>query len=262
MGAWGTGIFQDDLACDIRDRYRDLIGEGLRGPEATARILDECRDSLNDPDEGGVVWLALAAVQWQLGRLEGDTLERALRVIESGSDLKRWDVDSKDQVRREKALEKLRGQITSTRRPERKVARRVLCESPWRTGDLFAYRLLSDNFVIFRVIDNETDRGGTYPVCELLDWVGREIPQKEVLQQTNTRQSRGNHYRVINKMMLVGLKRKWMKRVLNLNLNLKPFHQRTWKFFPGTSIRAEHDPTVIVHFKILDKFLREDFLLQ
>ena len=29
MGTWGTGLFSDDLAADVRDEFRDLIGEGL-----------------------------------------------------------------------------------------------------------------------------------------------------------------------------------------------------------------------------------------
>ena len=41
MGAWGTGIFQDDTACDIRDDYKDHLGNGLSGSEATERILSE-----------------------------------------------------------------------------------------------------------------------------------------------------------------------------------------------------------------------------
>lgn len=41
MGAWGTGLFQDDTACDIREDYKDHLGNGLSGPEAVARILAE-----------------------------------------------------------------------------------------------------------------------------------------------------------------------------------------------------------------------------
>ncbi len=90
MGAWGTGIFQDDTACDIRDDYKDYLGDGLSGPEATTRILSEYKSSFADPDESGVAWLALAAVQWRHGRLDETTLEQALRVIDSGSNLAWW----------------------------------------------------------------------------------------------------------------------------------------------------------------------------
>ena len=70
MGAWETAVFSDDTACDVRDNYVDLIGDGLSGVEATKKLLREWTGSLDDPDEGPVFWLALAATQWKNGRLE------------------------------------------------------------------------------------------------------------------------------------------------------------------------------------------------
>jgi hypothetical protein len=66
MGAWGTGLFSDDIACEVRDFYVDLIGDGLTGPEATKALLLEWSSSLNDPDVSPVFWLALAATQWKV----------------------------------------------------------------------------------------------------------------------------------------------------------------------------------------------------
>jgi len=34
VGIWGPGIFSDDLAADVREEFRDLIGEGLTAEEA------------------------------------------------------------------------------------------------------------------------------------------------------------------------------------------------------------------------------------
>ena len=114
MGVWGAGVFQDDTAADIREEYRDHIGNGLSGPEATARILQGYASSLADAEGAGVVWLALAAAQSQCGRLEPETLEKALGVIDSGSDLARWKTGSNgDYLKRRAVLEKLRAQITS-----------------------------------------------------------------------------------------------------------------------------------------------------
>jgi hypothetical protein len=113
MGAWGTGIFQDDTACDVRDDYRQHLGNGFSGPEATARVLEEYASSLSDPEQAGVVWLALAATQWRCGRLDSTTLENALRVIDSGSDLVRWKDAGRDCKRRAAGLQKLRIQLTS-----------------------------------------------------------------------------------------------------------------------------------------------------
>ncbi len=79
MGTWGVALFQDDLAADLRDEFRDLIGEGLSSTEATDRLKTEFASSLEDVDEKPVFWIALAHIQWKLGRLDEHTKHEALR---------------------------------------------------------------------------------------------------------------------------------------------------------------------------------------
>lgn len=246
MGVWGTGIFQDDTACDIRENYRGYLGQGLSGAEATARVLADFESSLVDPDEAGVVWLALAATQWKLGRLDAETLAKALEVINSGADLKRWS-ESKDLAKRRSVLEKLRVQITSPQPAKKRVAERKLCESRWSEGDLIAYRLTNGRLVIFCIIGHQTDKGGTYPVCELLDWMGEDIPPKDVLRSLNVKRSRPDYKHAITQMMLVGLNQKWAKRLLEVEVRLKPTQRK--------------GPSSVVHFKYLDHFLKNWFLI-
>jgi hypothetical protein len=248
MGAWGTGIFQDDTACDIRDQYKDLLGEGLSPQLAKARILESYASSFADQDESGVAWLALAAVQSKTGRLDADTLGHALRVIDSGSDLLRWSGNPKDLAKRKIALNGLRVQLTAPQPPEKKVAKRILCECRWHVGDLFSFQLLSGRLIVFRVIGHHTDKGGTYPVCELLDWIGSVIPSESELSGLEVKRSRKDFKHTVTQMMLVGLKRKWATRVADIPLKLKPTQKR--------------ERCSVVHFKFLDKFLREWFLLE
>jgi hypothetical protein len=59
MGAWGTDIFADDNAADLRDDYRKLIGDGVTGPQATDRLIAQWAPQ-GDPDLEPVFWLALA----------------------------------------------------------------------------------------------------------------------------------------------------------------------------------------------------------
>ena len=247
MGAWGTGIFQDDMACDVRDSYRDFLGEGMSGPDAKARILKEFSSILGDAHESGVLWMALAAVQWKLGRLDEETKAEALRVIESGTDLERWNPSSKDYEKRKAALEKLRVQLTSPQPASRKVPRRILCESRWSEGDLFGYRLLDGRLILFKVIGHHTDKGGKYPVCHLLDWIGEDVPGKDVLRSLEVKQSRPDHRHSIKQMMLVGLRPKWAKRLIEVEVRVKAEKQKV--------------PSSVVHFKYLDKFLKEWFLI-
>jgi hypothetical protein len=155
----------------------DLVGDGLTGIEATQRLLREWAETLNDPDEGPVFWLALAATQWKKGRLEDFVLQRAITTIDGGADLERWDVNSRDYKKRQKVLEKLRAKLTSPQPPPKRIPKRFRDSNTWPVGDLVSYRLVSGRLVIFRVIGHHTDRGGTAPVCELLDWVGDAIPK-------------------------------------------------------------------------------------
>jgi hypothetical protein len=189
MGAWGTALFSDDTSCDVRDSYVDLVGDGLTGPEATKVLLREWSASLNDPDESPVFWLALAATQWRCGRLESHVLQQALNVIGSGSDLARWESGSKDFEKRKVVLNKLRAQLTSPYPPEKRIPKRFRDTNEWRVGDLVAYKMRSGRFVILRTIGHHGDKGGTGPICELLDWSGEQIPQS--FRSLGVRKSRG-----------------------------------------------------------------------
>jgi hypothetical protein len=246
MGVWGTGIFEDDTACDVRGHYKDCLGEGRSGPEARRWILNEYQDLLSDSGDSGVIWLALAAVQWKHGRLEQDTLDQALHVIDSRSDLSRWEADSEDRSARKAALEELRAQITSPQPAEKKVARRVLAECRLKRGDLLAYTLGSGTKIIFRVIDRFTDQGGTYPVCEILEWKGSEIPAKAALKTLCIVRSRADYMHTITQLMICRFDEK-SPRVQKIDSRTKP-------------AQKESGPSVIL-WKHLDKFLAERFQL-
>jgi len=224
MGVWGTDIFQDDTASDIRQDYKDHLGNGLSGPEATTRILAEYKSSLDDPHEAPVVWIALVAVQWKHGRLEAETLARALHVIDSGRDLARWDSNAKDLAKRRAVLEKLRTQITSPQPEAKKVRKPVVATCEWLVGSLVAYRMNSGNLAVLRVIGYHKDKGGTAPVCEVLDWTGTETPTEEMLRSTQVRE--GEVFRQkIHRIIVFGLNKDAVRRISLLDFRLEPFHK-------------------------------------
>ncbi len=247
MGAWGIGIFQDDTACDIRDDYKDYLGDGLSGPEATARILSEYKSSFADPDESGVAWLALAAVQWRHGRLDETTLDQALRVIDSGSDLARW-ADSRDHAKRRAVLERLRAEITSPQPAQKKVRKQVRASCDWPVGAVIAYRLISGNLAIFRVIGFHADKGGTFPICELLDWTGTEAPSQETLRSVKVREGEAFRQK-IHRLILLSLNNGAAKRVVRLDFTLEPFNKPIC-------------PQTLVLWKEMDNFLKRWFQLE
>lgn len=244
MGAWGTALFSDDTACDVRGSYVDLVDDGLTGPEATKALLREWSASLNDPDESPVFWLALAATQWRCGRLESHVLQQALNLIDNGSDLARW--QSKDFNKRKAVLEKLRAQLTSPQPPEKRIPKRFRDSNEWRVGDLVAYRMLSGRFVILRTIGHHSDNGGTGPICELLDWSGEEIAKS--FESFDIRKSRGA--RPITQFLIgrTRAKERPEDRLQYLGVNLKPSQK------PG-GFR-------VLLWRWLDKTLQEDFGLE
>jgi hypothetical protein len=178
MGTFGTAIFSDDFACDIRDEFKELLGDGLSSQQATGALMNSYAESLNDPDEATVFWLALAAVQWKTGRLLDYVKTKAIAIIEDGSDLERWraEEDEKLVVQRNKQLLKLKEQLLSQQPSEKKIAKYYKEFTPFEIGDVFSYAHSSGNFALMRVIGHSEDEGGRRPDCELLNFFSREVP--------------------------------------------------------------------------------------
>jgi hypothetical protein len=182
MGTWGVAVFSDDLAADVRDDFRDLIGEGLPSTQAVEKLLAEHSASVKDEDEAPVFWIALALTQWKLGRLEERTKHEALQAIESGQGLRRWEA-SNDRGKRAAILEKARTQLLSPQPPPKRVPRRVKAANDWQVGEVIGLRLHSGRWTLIRVIDHHSDKGGRFAVCELLDWAGDQIPPAAAVEQ-------------------------------------------------------------------------------
>ncbi len=76
MGAWGTGLFDDDLASDIHNVWHDAIATGGSPAEATRAVRDNFeQDCADDYDDGPVFWLALASLQHDAAALESDVAQ-------------------------------------------------------------------------------------------------------------------------------------------------------------------------------------------
>ncbi len=185
MGAWGTAIFSDDTALDVRDSYRELLEDGVAAEEATKTVIQSSREIIDDEDDGPVFWLALAATQWKLGRLEDHVKEQALRVIDSGAGLARWEEEGpKLLVQRRAVMTKLKDQLLSPQPPAKKVKKRFRFYIPdMQTGDAFSFRLDSGKIVILRVAGIEQDRYGPCLCVELCDWIGDTPPPPKQIER-------------------------------------------------------------------------------
>jgi hypothetical protein len=52
MGAWGYGIRQDDLVCDVIGVFEDLLKAGKSVREATEGVKSKFTGAMKDPDDG------------------------------------------------------------------------------------------------------------------------------------------------------------------------------------------------------------------
>lgn len=112
MGAWGTGIMDDDLALDIKAEFEDAINEGLDVPQATARVFEAFADVSEDEDEGPILYLALAQLQLEKNHLLPEVGNQALQIIENGMGLERWEEAGNNTLKERKiALNALRDRL-------------------------------------------------------------------------------------------------------------------------------------------------------
>lgn len=174
MGAWGPKLYQDDIAEDIREYYKDQLRRGKTGSEITQELMKQNEYVLSDSDDAPIFWFALADTQWNLGRLEDFVKEQALYHIRDGYDVRRWEMENpKGAKERAKVLSELEHKLLSPQPAEKKVSQYKLYQCEWKEGDVYAYPLVSE-------YAKEKGIGGRYflfhKIGETTYWPGHIIP--------------------------------------------------------------------------------------
>lgn len=190
MGNWGTGLFSDDEACDIRDEFRALIAGGLEPRGAVTRLAKQYLTRASDDCERAVFWMALAATAWRCGRLTPLLRRRALACIAKGGDIQRWEDDAPELVpKRKAAFEALRGQLLSPQPPATRIPKTYRHNFGWRPGDAIAFRVRSGRTVIMRVLGIDRYRADELPVMDIAQWRGRRVPDAKTIAKAPRRRS-------------------------------------------------------------------------
>lgn len=145
MGTWGTKLYEDDTALDVKAYFEEHLRKKEPVEEITARMIEENKDLLQDPYDAPIFWFALADTQWNWGRLLPDVKEQALWWIAQGGDLRRWQENGPANViARQKELEALQQKLLSPLPPPKRIVKSRCFQCEWKIGDVFAYRLESD----------------------------------------------------------------------------------------------------------------------
>jgi len=141
MGAWGSSLYSNDTACDVREVYMELLREQLTNEEAYQETLERFRDYIGDPDEEPLFWFALAETQWKVGRLTSDVKLKALSWIEKGGGITLWKENGNGGAGWQKTLDKLREKLETEQPKEKKVRKpTIINQNPWNMGDVYAYQ--------------------------------------------------------------------------------------------------------------------------
>ena len=195
MGAWGTALYSNDTASDIRGDYVDLLRRGNSNQEALKKLMEKDGDCIGIEEEEPLFWYALADTLWNYGRLTPEVKEKALYFLDHPeAELARWEDDGGKYVEAwMRTLEKLRTKLLSPQPPEKKVSKYRLYKCTWQVGDVYAYRLESEyskekglygKYIIFQKV-GETDcwPGHIIPIVVVYRWIGAEIPRMEELRK-------------------------------------------------------------------------------
>lgn len=179
MGAWGTGVFSDDLAADLRADYRDAIMDGKPHADAVELLAEKYHQSIGDPEEAPVFWLALAATAWDLGRLDDQLRTTALTIIDDGRDLDRWE-GAKDRHARQTALSKLAEKLSRPQKPPTKLKRKPRFVTDWKPDEVVGFQQRTGQWLLLHVVGVRSGELGDFPVVNLLDWSGKSVPPDQV----------------------------------------------------------------------------------
>lgn len=181
MGTWGTGLFSDDVACDVRNLYRELLEDGVDDVAAARLTVEKFSAYFEESD--GVALLAFAVTQSKLGRLDPDIRQRALAVLDRGADLDLWARDNPKLLpKRRAALEQARAQLTGQQPVRKRLRPPKRISSGLAGGDVLALAL-PRRLVLLRVVRVLVHRLGETPVLEALDFEGTEVPPRDALER-------------------------------------------------------------------------------
>jgi hypothetical protein len=172
VGTWGTGLYADDTALDLRSEWGEKMKWDGRADAVTEQLVAQYGD------DDTTFWLALADLQWKCGHLAPRVRERALAIIANGADLsRRSDASAADQRARVGVLERLRAQLGTPPPAPRPYKRPAAANTKMKVGEVYSWRLLDGRHTFFQVAGITQGIGaGLSPELRIIDLVSANVP--------------------------------------------------------------------------------------
>ena len=259
MGTWGTGLYQDDTTCDVKEDYINLLKIGTEPKEAMEEMIENWEDCIEDVEEGPLFWFALADTQWKYGLLDKKVKKKALQYIEAGTDLERWKEDKKLYERREMVLEKLKEKLNSEQPQGKKIPKLHLSKRIFKTGDIILYQIQNEElkehrwykkYVLLKIVGLEKSGIGIEPIenyynerdiMSLYNWIGNSKPDIKVLSRL----------KIINIVEPMDFEEGYER---DLTTGLNPFNKREVKKY-GLEVIGNTEEDTYTAKEVKEKFL-------
>lgn len=146
MGVFGDGLYDDDVAMDVKDDFLKVYNKGKDPILITEALIRVYQDSISDEDEAPVFWYALADVEWTKGVLQEKVKEKALDYIDLQLGKDGQKSEYKLTSKRKAVLTRLKLKLLSPQPPVKppnlKIPKVYRCS--WEIGDTYALPLVSD----------------------------------------------------------------------------------------------------------------------
>ncbi len=194
MGVWGTTLYANDTACDVRDDYIEKLKRGKSNTEATEELIEKNKDILGDVEEEPLFWFALADTQWDYGRLIDNVKEKAMFFLSQKIEFERWEQSNPKHLEQwKKTLLNLKEKLERPQPTSKKVSKYRIYQCKWNLGDVFAYRFESElskkynfygKYIVFRKISEARwYPEHIIPVVQVYKWIGNDIPSLDFIQK-------------------------------------------------------------------------------
>lgn len=193
MGTWGTGLYDNDMALDVRDTFTEALSSENDLDTACNKTLSVYSGCFGS-DEEPLLWLALADTQFDYGCLMDTVRTNAISWIEKEGG-KNLFTTRRQQKKWEQVLQQLREKIQSKTVSSKKICKpEVIKQNYWNNGDVFAYqfhtsiakeRNIQGKYVLFQKITSVCLADHQiHSVIQVRNHLYDQLPKAKIVEQT------------------------------------------------------------------------------
>lgn len=143
MGTWGTGIYSNDTAGDVRDACKDIFAF-YDVEEGNQKLFDFFKEVLQQEyidNDYASFWYALSDWQWKHGMLTEYVKNKTVELLSGYAGIKEWEESGnvKDVIKRKKVLDSLKTQLEKPQPPVKKP-KLSLVKPKHKPGDIIIFK--------------------------------------------------------------------------------------------------------------------------